>query len=96
MKNNNKNTEMLPEYDFSNGIRGKHYQQFKDGASVTIFNPNMESADKTVYNYHLAKIEPDVAAVFNDDKSINDILRALINVLPSALKKKQLKKIHPI
>jgi hypothetical protein len=28
--------DLLPEYDFSNGVRGKHYQQYKTGYSVTI------------------------------------------------------------
>jgi uncharacterized protein (DUF433 family) len=30
--------EMLPEYDFSKGVRGKHYQAYQQGHSVTISN----------------------------------------------------------
>ena len=29
--------EMLPEYDFSVGTRGKHYQAYRQGHSVTIY-----------------------------------------------------------
>jgi hypothetical protein len=30
------NDEMLPEYDFTKGVRGKHYQAYRQGHSVTI------------------------------------------------------------
>lgn len=28
--------DMLPEYDFSKGVRGKHHQAYRQGHSVTI------------------------------------------------------------
>jgi hypothetical protein len=28
--------DLLPEYDFSKGVRGKHYQAYRQGHSVTI------------------------------------------------------------
>jgi hypothetical protein len=28
--------DMLPEYDFSKGVRGKHHQTYRQGHSVTI------------------------------------------------------------
>ena len=30
--------DLLPEYDFSKGVRGKHYQAYRQGHSVTISN----------------------------------------------------------
>ncbi|MBI4739131.1 hypothetical protein HY772_06250 [Candidatus Woesearchaeota archaeon] len=29
---------MIAEYDFSNGVRGKHYRQMQRGYTITIFN----------------------------------------------------------
>jgi hypothetical protein len=47
MKNSNSNhdsegdrvfdEDMLPEYDFSEGIRGKHYQAYRKGHTVKIY-----------------------------------------------------------
>jgi hypothetical protein len=27
---------MMPEYDFKNGVRGKHYQAYREGHTVTV------------------------------------------------------------
>lgn len=32
--------DMRPEYDFSNGVRGKHAQQYRQGHTVTIHKPD--------------------------------------------------------
>ena len=34
--NNNLEHQILPEYDFSQGVGGKHYQAYGDGNSITI------------------------------------------------------------
>jgi len=39
---------MLPEYDFSNGVRGKHYRQMQRGYTITIFNPDGTTTVKRV------------------------------------------------
>jgi len=36
MKDNLENSDMLPEYDFSGGVRGKHYQAYRQGHTVKI------------------------------------------------------------
>jgi hypothetical protein len=54
--------DMLPEYDFSKGIRGKYVGRVPSLA-------------------RLARLDPDVAKVFADDKSVNDALRALAQIL---------------
>jgi hypothetical protein len=36
MSNINEDDEMLPGYDFAGGVRGKHYQAYRRGHSVTI------------------------------------------------------------
>jgi hypothetical protein len=34
--NNLEDDAMLPEYDFSQGVRGKHYQTYREGHTVKI------------------------------------------------------------
>jgi hypothetical protein len=70
---------MLPEYDFSGGVRGKHYQAYRAGHSVTIHHPDGE---REVHYFTLAEgavmLDPDVKAHFPDSKAVNDALRRLI------------------
>jgi len=33
--------EMLDEYDFSGGVRGKHYRQFVEGTNVVVLDPDV-------------------------------------------------------
>lgn len=35
---------MLPEYDFSRGVRGKHYQAYKAGTNVVFLDPDVAKA----------------------------------------------------
>ena len=51
----NKKDEMLEEYDFSNGIRGKYAQRYKDGVNVvkldtdvTKFFPDAKSVNEAL------------------------------------------------
>ena len=41
MKKDNKEKEMLPEYDFSNGVRGKYYKAYREGSNVVILDPEV-------------------------------------------------------
>ena len=45
------NDDMLPEYDFSNGVRGKHHEVYKAGTNVILLEPDV------------AKVFPDSVAV---------------------------------
>ena len=38
---NGRHTEMLDEYDFSRGIRGKHAEQYKAGSNVVMLAPEV-------------------------------------------------------
>lgn len=40
------NDEMRPEYDFSEGTRGKHYQSYKDGTNVVLLDPDIAKVFK--------------------------------------------------
>lgn len=54
--------EMLKEYDFSGGVRGKYAESFARGSNVIV-------------------LDPDVAKVFSDSKSVNQALRALAEII---------------
>lgn len=62
-------TEMLPEYDFSKGKRGKYASRYARGTNIV-------------------RLEPDVAALFPDAKSVNKALRlaAELSKLPTGKK----------
>jgi hypothetical protein len=36
--------EMLPEYDFSHGTRGKHYEAYRAGANGVFLDPDVAKA----------------------------------------------------
>jgi hypothetical protein len=54
--------EMLPEYDFSGGVRGKYAGRFAKGTIMVV-------------------LDPDVAELFPDPKSVNKALRALGHII---------------
>jgi hypothetical protein len=60
-KGNRKNRDILPEYDFSSGVRGKYAKRYAQGTNVVV-------------------LEPGVAKVFPNSKSVNDALRGLAEV----------------
>ena len=33
--------DMLPEYDFSKGVRGKYAKRYADGSNVVVLSPDM-------------------------------------------------------
>ncbi len=37
----NNGDEMLPEYDFSNAVRGKYYEQYRRGNNVVLLDPDI-------------------------------------------------------
>ena len=38
------NDEMRPEYDFSHGVRGKHYEAYRAGTNVVFLDPDVAKA----------------------------------------------------
>lgn len=92
MKNKNivEDNDMLPEYDFSKGVRGKHYKAYRQGHTVKI-----HKADGTVSVQYFqpeegaVMLEPDVQEYFPDSKAVNEALRALIKLIPKRSKSKR-------
>jgi hypothetical protein len=35
---------MLPEYDFTGGVRGKYYERYKQGTNVVLLEPDVAKA----------------------------------------------------
>jgi hypothetical protein len=83
-KNQQQADEMLPEYDFSGGVRGKHFQSYREGHTVTI---RKSDGSTVVQNFKLEDgavvLEPDVRAHFPNSNAVNKALRCLIPLLPS-------------
>ena len=60
--------EMLPEYDFSGGVRGKYASRFSEGTIMVV-------------------LDPDVAELFPDPRSVNNALRALGQIIRERTRK---------
>ena len=81
MKTNKKNkvNEIREEYDFSAGVRGKHFEAYRKGHTVKI-----DKRDGTVEAHYFTQedgavmLDPDIKKHFPDSKSVNKALRSLI------------------
>lgn len=81
--NSLEDNDMLPEYDFSGGVRGKHYQGYREGHTVKIY----ESDGTIIVQYFTLEegavlLEPDVREYFPDSEAVNTALRGLIALIP--------------
>jgi hypothetical protein len=52
--------EMLPEYDFSHGVRGKYYKAYTTGSNVVVLEPEVvkEFPDSKSVNEALKQLVP--------------------------------------
>jgi uncharacterized DUF497 family protein len=75
--------EMLDEYAFSSGVRGKHHRAYANGYTVEVHR-----ADGTTEVRKIAPptgtvvLDPDVRKYFPDAAAVNRALRGLIALLP--------------
>ena len=75
--------DMGTEYDFTGGVRGKHYKAMQAGYTSTIHNADGTTVVKDVMPKEGAVvIEPDIRAYFPDSESVNKTLRCLMPLLP--------------
>ncbi|MGH7369493.1 MAG: hypothetical protein ACREIN_01230 [Candidatus Methylomirabilaceae bacterium] len=71
--------DMRAEYDFTGGVRGKHYQAMQAGYTITIRKADGTTVIKEVTPKEGAVIlEPGVRKYFPDSESVNTALRSLI------------------
>lgn len=78
-KEDNEKDEMRREYDFSGGIRGKHYKKLQKGHTTIIHKSDGTTVVKEARPVYL---DEDVLAYFPDSKSVNEALRGLIALVP--------------
>jgi hypothetical protein len=84
----NSEDEMLKEYDFSKGIRGKHYNKMQEGYTVTVYSPNKEKYEKNIIeNINYIKIDKDISEIFKTSEEVNNALRAIVSAMPLPQKK---------
>ncbi|MFH1038427.1 MAG: hypothetical protein V1789_07155 [PVC group bacterium] len=78
-KSDDNTMEMREEYDFSGGVRGKHYRAYRAGHTV-----RMTKTDGSVEERHFTiedgavMLDPDLKARFPDSESVNRALRTLV------------------
>ncbi|HYW17886.1 MAG TPA: hypothetical protein VE956_01005 [Nodularia sp. (in: cyanobacteria)] len=82
-QSDSKDNEILPEYDFTGGLRGKYYQAYRQGHTVTI---HQEDGKEIVQHFTLEDgaimLDPDVREYFRDAETVNQALRTLISLFP--------------
>ena len=82
--------DMLPEYDFKGkkGVRGKYAKSLKQRYSIRVTN---EDGTVTVKQFVLREnavvLDPDVKVYFPTSESVNNALRALIELIPEGGRK---------
>jgi len=77
---NSSGSDMRDDYDFSDGIRGKHYKAYREGHAVVIHKDD----GSTSIHYFTQEdgsvmLDPDVKLHFPDSESVNKALRSLIS-----------------
>ncbi len=71
--------EMRQEYDFSKGVRGKHFEAMQKGHTTIIHKTDGSTVIKET---KLIALAPDVQKYFPDAESVNEALRGLIALVP--------------
>ena len=80
---------MRAEYDFTGGVRGKHYRAMQAGYTITVHKADGTTVVKDVMPKEGAVIlEPDIRTYFSDSESVNRALRCLIPLLPKKYRAK--------
>ena len=70
---------MREEYDFSGGVRGKHFKAYREGHTVRIHKEDGTTSVRYFTQEDGAvMLDPDVKAHFPDSESVNKALRSLI------------------
>ncbi len=88
--------EIASEYDFSKGVRGKHYRAYKQGYEVVIHKTDGSTETR---QFSLPEgtviLEPDVRTYFSTSESVNRALRGLIALIPSSHNQQKLTDAQP-
>ena len=75
--------EILPEYDFSKGFRGKYAEAFRSGYKVVVHRSDGTTEERDfVLPPAAVMLDPDVQRYFLDAAAVNRALRGLIELIP--------------
>jgi hypothetical protein len=75
-------SDILPEYDFSKGVRGKHFKSYRKGHAVKILKADGSSEVKYFkLEDGAVMLEPQIKEYFPDSDSVNKALRCLIPLM---------------
>ena len=75
--------DMRPEYDFTDGVRGKHYKVLREeGCIIRIYNDDGTVTEHRVAGERTVILEPDVYEYFPNSQAVNRALRTLISLVP--------------
>ena len=81
--NLNQHDDIAPEYDFSHGVRGKHYKAMQNGYTIVIHKSDGTTEVREVApRPGTVMLDPDVRRYFPDAEAVNRALRGLISLLP--------------
>lgn len=79
--------DMRPEYDFTDGARGKHYKVLREeGYIIRIHNDDGTVTERRVAGDRMVILDPDVYEYFSDSQTVNLALRTLISLVPEKRK----------
>ncbi len=79
---------MQPEYDFSGGVRGKHFRAYREGHTVTVHKEDGTTVTQQFKpDADAIILEPDVQEYFPDSEAVNRALRSLIALIPQKQKR---------
>ncbi len=75
------NDDMQPEYDFSSGVRGKHYRSYQQGHTVTIHE---EDGSYTIQHFTpedgSVMLDAAVQPYFPTAEAVNEALRLVLKM----------------
>lgn len=78
------NDDMLPEYDFSQGVRGKHFREYQQGYTVTITHPDgSQTVEQATPDSSVIVLDPDLRRYFPNSEAVNRTLRTLLTIIPA-------------
>ena len=79
-KKKSNDIDMREEYDFSKGVRGKHYKAYRQGHTVIIHKDDgTKSIQYFTQQDGAIMLDPDLKIHFPDSESVNKALRSLIS-----------------
>lgn len=75
--------DMLPEYDFSGGVRGKYAKKLKeDGCIIRVYHSDGTFSERRVFGEKTVVLDDDVWKFFPNSDAVNNALRTLISLVP--------------